>query len=250
MTSGAIGVLIDTALTGYATTSELSATTQNLTDLSDDIVATYVPYPLDWVTYTSLGNSLSNYVDGKIGDYSDIIRKPSDWLSYRPTPGSDTPLKSYKEKKILEDINKLLDGGYDHLQLRNDAINLNGDRVGTQLIDFLRTTASESFGANECADWRLTSNSTCGFDLYRKATHPSLGVLYDGNVIEFQADVDVNIPKAGGLFIDDESSPPSQTSRTEQTLWTIVSRNSSRSRTDTALASRRSRTLGTSRKQT
>ena len=112
VTSSAIGVLIDTALTGFATTSELSATTQNLTDLSDDIVATYVPYPLDWVLYTPLGNSLSFYVDGKIGDYSDIVRKPSDWLSYRPTPGSDTTLKSYTEKKILEDINKLLDGGY------------------------------------------------------------------------------------------------------------------------------------------
>ena len=202
MTSSAIGVLIDTALTGFATTSELSATTQNLTDLSDDIVATYVPYPLDWVTYTSLGNSLSNYVDGKIGEYSDIVRKPSDWLSYRPTPGSDTTLESYTDKKIQENIFELLDGKYDHLQLRNDAININGDRVGTQLIDFLRTTASESFGANECADWRLTTNSTCGFDLYRKATHPTLGSLYDGNVIEFKADGDVNIPKVGGLKVN------------------------------------------------
>ena len=78
VTSSAISLLIDTALTGYATTSELSATTQNLTDLSDDIIATYVPYPLDWVTYTSLGNSLSNYVDGKIGAYSSIVVKPSD----------------------------------------------------------------------------------------------------------------------------------------------------------------------------
>ena len=42
VTSGAISLLIDTALTGYSTTSELSATTQNLTDLSDDIVATYI----------------------------------------------------------------------------------------------------------------------------------------------------------------------------------------------------------------
>ena len=54
----------------------------------------------------------------------------------------------------------------------------------------------------ECADWRLTTNSTCGFDLYRKATHPSLGVLYDGNVIEFKADGDVNIPKADGLKVN------------------------------------------------
>jgi hypothetical protein len=36
VTSSAISLLIDTALTGYATTSELSATTQNLTDLSDE----------------------------------------------------------------------------------------------------------------------------------------------------------------------------------------------------------------------
>ena len=153
------------------------------------------------VTYTSLGNSLSNYVDGRIGEYSDIVRKPSDWLSYRPTPTSNTTLKSYTDKKIPENIFELLGGKYDHLQLRNDAI-IDGYRAGTQLVDFLRTTASESFGANECADWRLTTNSTCGFDLYRKATHPTLGSLYDGKVTELKNDGDVNIPKAGGLKVN------------------------------------------------
>ena len=60
--------------------------------------------------------------------------------------------------------------------------------------------ASESFGAHECADWRLTTNDTCGFDIYRKATTPGIGSLYDGNVIEFKAVGDVNLPKVGGLL--------------------------------------------------
>ena len=127
------------ALTGYATTSELSATTQNLDDLTEAVVDTYVPYPLHWVTYTSLGNSLSNYVDGKIGANSSVVFNPSDWSLYPPTFGSPVTLKSYTEKQVQEDIFKLLDGEYDHLQLRNDSVDMNGNRVGTQLIDFLRT---------------------------------------------------------------------------------------------------------------
>ncbi len=35
-----------------------------------------------------------------------------------------------------------------------------------------------------------------------KGTHPSLGVLYNGNVIEFEQDGDVNVVKAGGLKIN------------------------------------------------
>lgn len=67
--------------------------------------------------------------------------------------------------------------------------------------NFLRTTASESFGENACNDWRIGTNETCGFDIYRKATS-SLGVLYDGNVVEFKDDGDVNITKEGGLFVN------------------------------------------------
>jgi len=74
-------------------------------------------------------------------------------------------------------------------------------RSGVQSIDFLRTTSSESFGDNGCADWKVTTNSGCGLDIYRKATHPTLGQLYNGNVIEFDADGDVMVNKAGGLKV-------------------------------------------------
>ena len=113
-------------------------------------------------------------------------------------------MKSYTEKKIHEDIFKLLDGEYDHLQLRDDAVNMNGVRTGTQIIDFLRTTASEAFGANERADWSLSTDSISNFNVYRKTTTPGIGVLYEGNVMEFKPDGDINIPKAGGLFIDND----------------------------------------------
>jgi len=75
--------------------------------------------------------------------------------------------------------------------------------IGTQKIEFLRTTLLESFGDNQCADWRGGTNSTCGFDIHRKATG-GLGALYDGNVIEFDQDGDVNVVKVGGLKINNE----------------------------------------------
>ena len=64
--------------------------------------------------------------------------------------------------------------------------------------------ASEAFGTDEAPDWRLTTDSSGNFDVYRKATHPTIGSLYDGDVMEFKPDGDINIPKASGLFIDDE----------------------------------------------
>ena len=66
----------------------------------------------------------------------------------------------------------------------------------------MRTSSNQAVGADQCADWRIGTNSTCGFDIYRKATG-SLGALYDGNVLEFDQDGDINVVKEGGLSIND-----------------------------------------------
>ena len=142
-----------------------------------------------------------------------VVQKPSDWTSYPPlvggTPVGNTNLKSYTERKSAiqgatqadAKILELVDGSSQYLKLRDASVNASGNRNGVQGIDFVRTTASEEFGENECADWRLTTNSICGLDIYRKATG-SLGALYDGNVIECDADGDVNVVKVSGLKIN------------------------------------------------
>jgi hypothetical protein len=143
-----------------------------------------------------------------------VVQKPSDWTSYPPlvggNPVGNTHLKSYVEwksaiqgatqadAKILE----LVDGSSQYLKLRDASVNASGDRNGVQGIDFVRTTASEIFGDDVCADWRLTTNGFCGLDIYRKQTDPILGSVYDGNVIECDADGDVNVVKVGGLKIN------------------------------------------------
>ena len=106
-----------------------------------------------------------------------------------PQGTKESNLKLYTQWKV----DRLKEGrGYgandekSYLKVRDASVSFYGNRIGTQEIEFLRTTVSEAFGANECADWRLTTNDTCGFDVYRKATHPTLGSLYDGNVIELQ----------------------------------------------------------------
>jgi hypothetical protein len=76
--------------------------------------------------------------------------------------------------------------------------------MGTQKIEFLRTTAAQAYGADVCADWKLTTNSTCGLDIHRKQTDPTLGSVYDGTVIEFKQDGGVNVVKVGGLKINNE----------------------------------------------
>ncbi len=137
-----------------------------------------------------------------------FVQKPTDFSSVPlPQGTTESNLKLYTQWKV----DRLKEGrGYgtndekSYLKVRDASVSFDGNRIGTQKIEFLRTTVSEAFGANECADWRLTTNNTCGFDVYRKATHPTLGSLYDGNVIEFKPDGDINIPKAGGIFIDDE----------------------------------------------
>jgi len=41
-------------------------------------------------------------------------------------------------------------------------------------------------------------------DIHRKQTDPTLGSVYDGNVIEFEQDGDINVVKADGLKINNE----------------------------------------------
>ena len=143
-----------------------------------------------------------------------LVQKPSDWTSYPPlvggNPVGNTHLKSYVERKSAiqgatqadAKILELVDGSSQYLKLRDASVNASGDRNGVQGIDFVRTTASEAFGDDVCADWRLTTNSICGLDIYRKQTDPILGSVYDGNVIECDADGDVNVVKVGGLKIN------------------------------------------------
>ena len=143
-----------------------------------------------------------------------LVQKPSDWTSYPPlvggNPVGNTHLKSYVERKSAiqgatqadAKILELVDGSSQYLKLRDASVNASGDRNGVQGIDFVRTTASEAFGDDVCADWRLTTNSICGLDIYRKQTDPILGSVYDGNVIECDADGDVNVMKVGGLKIN------------------------------------------------
>jgi hypothetical protein len=88
------------------------------------------------------------------------------------------------------------------MKLRDYNVSANGNRTGETRIEFLRTTPTEAFGSNECVDWMIGANSLCGFDIYRKGTHPTLGVIYNGTVLEFDQDGDVNCVKAGGLKVD------------------------------------------------
>jgi len=206
LTATAVQALIDTSITGFASTSQLSATNTAITAL-DDVVDTKVPKPLNWLTLSGVSatqpsGSLSSYVDNKIDANGDVVFKPSDWSQYPPSIGADTTLKSYTDKKMDVYIDALVDGGSDYLQLRDTVTDGSGNRIGTQKIEFLRTTPTESYGSSQCPDWRVVADSSCSFDIHRKATHPTLGVLYDGNVIEFDQDGDVNIPKVGGLKVN------------------------------------------------
>ena len=112
--------------------------------------------------------------------------------------GLDPTLKSYTDGKVVD----FKDGGGSYLKLRDATVNASGNRTGTQKIEFLRTTPSESYGDDECADWRLTTNNTCGLDIHRKQTDPTLGSVYDGNVIEFKQDGDVNVVKPHGIRVN------------------------------------------------
>ena len=51
-------------------------------------------------------------------------------------------------------------------------------------------------------NWRIIGNSSCGLDIYTKATDPNLWAVFEGNVIELKSDRDVNIVKEGGLKVN------------------------------------------------
>jgi hypothetical protein len=105
------------------------------------------------------------------------------------------------------------------MKLRNYSVDGSGNRSGETRIEFLRRNPNESFGSNECSDWMIGANSLCGFDIYRKATHPSLGVLYNGTVLEFDQDGDVNCVKVGGLKVNgNEVATKSYTDTTFATI--------------------------------
>ena len=176
-----IGAAVSTGITAFKTAYvDVSVNAKNaLQDAHSE--ATYVQYPFDWSNYPPLNSS-------------------------GVSTGEDPTLKSYTDRKIMDisglRIDDFKNGISSYLKLRDYSVDGNNNRTGIQRLEFLRTTPLESFGENECVDWRLTTSSTCGFNIYRKGTHPTLGVVYAGNVFECDQDGDVNIPKVGGLKIN------------------------------------------------
>ena len=198
VTSGAISVLIDVVLQGTATTAQITQANQATSDVLDNLTTNYVPRPVDWNTLSS-PDGLKSYVEEKVLDGPDIVRKPDDWSTYPSGNFGGLPptLRSYTDGKL----NEVQDGIQSYMKLRDYSVNSSGLRSGETRIEFLRTTPVEAFGSDQCADWRIGANSTCGFEIYRKATHPTLGVVYSGNVLELEDDGDVRVPKAGGLSV-------------------------------------------------
>ena len=91
------------------------------------------------------------------------------------------------------------------MNLRDHYINANLFRGNTTKIEFLHSTREEAHGDYLGADWRITTNQSCGMDFHRKSTDPNLGTsLYNGNVLELKEDGDVNIQKVGGLKINND----------------------------------------------
>jgi predicted nucleic acid-binding Zn-ribbon protein len=205
---------ISTIESDYVTTNELITATAASAAASAG-TSGLISTASTWFT-TSSGTSKTvgdwfeelneTYEDDEEFSLKNLVNKPSDWDTYPPSIGANTTLKSYTEQKSAyqadQKVNAFKNGNSSYLKLRDASTNLSGSRIGTQKIEFLRTTANESFGADECADWRITTNSSCGLDIYRKATNSYLGSIYDGNVIEFDADGDVNVVKSGGLLVN------------------------------------------------
>jgi hypothetical protein len=146
-----------------------------------------------------------------------IVRKPDDWSTYPSGNFGGLPptLRSYTDGKL----NEVQEGIQSYIKLRDYSVDASGNRSGETRIEFLRTNPNESFGSNECSDWMIGANSLCGFDIYRKATHPSLGVLYNGTVLEFDQDGDINCVKVGGLKVNgNEVATKSYTDTTFATI--------------------------------
>jgi len=105
------------------------------------------------------------------------------------------------KQKVGDFTNGLGFSGSSYLKLRNTT-ELNDMRVGTQNIEFLRTTENEAYGSENCGDWRISTNDECGFDFHRKQTDLSGFETYDGNVLEMKANGDVNVVKPQGLRVN------------------------------------------------
>ena len=216
VSGSAISVLIDVALQGTATTAQVTAANQATSDVLDNLTTNYVPRPADWNILSS-PDGLNSYVEEKVLADGTIVRKPDDWSTYPSGNFGALPptLRSYTDGKL----NEVQEGIQSYMKLRDYSWDANNNRIGETRIEFLRTNPNENFGLNHCADWRIGANSTCGFDIYRKATHPNLGSIYDGNVLELEDDGDVNIPKVGGLKINgDEVATKTYTDTTFATI--------------------------------
>ena len=153
---------------------------------------------MDWNILSS-PDGLKSYVEETVLAGPGIVRHPDDWNTYPSGNFGELPptLRSYTDGKL----NEVQEGIQSYMKLRDYSWDANNNRIGETRIEFLRPNPNESFGANRCADWRIGANSTRGFDIYRKATHPNLGVVYSGNVLELEDDGDVNIPKVSGLKV-------------------------------------------------
>jgi len=145
-------------------------------------------------------DGLKSYVEEKVLAEENIVRRPDDWSTYPSGKfgGLLPTLRSYTDGKL----NEVQEGIQSYMKLRDYSVNSSGNRSGETRIEFLRTTPVEAFGSDQCLDWKIGANSACGFEVYRKGTHPTLGNIYDGNVIEFDQDGDVNIVKVGGLKVN------------------------------------------------
>jgi len=216
VSTGAISVLIDVALQGTATTAQVTAANQATSDVLDNLTNNYVPRPADWNILSS-PDGLNSYVEEKVLADGTIVRKPDDWSTYPSGNFGGLPptLRSYTDGKL----NEVQEGIQSYIKLRDYSVDASGNRSGETRIEFLRTNPNESFGSNECSDWMIGANSLCGFDIYRKATHPSLGVLYNGTVLEFDQDGDINCVKVGGLKVNgNEVATKSYTDTTFATI--------------------------------
>ena len=199
----------------YVTTNELvTATTATAAGAGFLTAGSVIFSSFNDATQTTTSKTLGDHFDeledlynaNEAFNMETFVQKPTDWSGI-PLGQATSNLKLYTEWKV----DRLKEGrGYgtndenSYLKVRDASVNFGGNRIGTQKLEFLRTTVSEAFGTDEAPDWRLTTDSLGNFNVYRKSTTPGIGVLYEGNVIEFKVDGDIKIKKPGGLFIDDE----------------------------------------------